>query len=112
MTDNSPNTEPVTMRSSVRVFTAQKSVINVTKPNLQSDPNYSINVDFGDRINQNIETIECTASGIPTPEIFWYIDDPMNRIESSAYTSREVIEGEYSVKVVSTLSGLTLDRTK
>ena len=112
VTDNSPNTEPVTMRSSVRVFTAQKSVINVTRPNMQSDPNYSINVDFGDRINQNIETIECTASGIPTPEIFWYIDDPSNRIESSAYSSREVIEGEYTVKVVSTLNGLTLDRTK
>ena len=44
--------------------------------------------------------------------ILWYIDDPKNRIESSAYSSREVIEGEYTVKVVSTLNGLTLDRTK
>jgi len=110
VTDNSPNTEPVTMRGSVRVFTAQKSVINVTRPNMRTNPTYSIYADFGNRINYDLETLECTASGIPTPQIFWYIDDPRNRIEASAYSQREVFNSDFDVEVVSTLSRLTLDR--
>jgi len=88
VTDNSPNTEPVTMRGTVRVFTAQRSVINVTRPNMRADPTYSIYADLSDRLNYDLEALECTASGIPTPQIKWYIDQPRNRIEASAYTQR------------------------
>merc|ERR1712154_491587 len=56
------------------------------------------------------EALECTASGIPTPQIKWYIDQPRNRIESSAFSQREVYNNDYDVEVVSTLSRLTLDR--
>ena len=112
VTDNSPNTEPVTMRGTVRVFTAQKSVINVTRPNMRADPTYSIYADLGDRLNYDLEALECTASGIPTPQIKWYIDQPRNRIESSAYSQREVYNNDYDVEVVSTLSRLTLDRNR
>ena len=110
VTDNSPNTEPVTMRGTVRVFTAQRSVINVTRPNMRADPTYSIYADLSDRLNYDLEALECTASGIPTPQIKWYIDQPRNRIEPSAYTQREVYNNDYEVEVVSTLSRLTLDR--
>ena len=80
VTDNSPNTEPVTMRGTVRVFTAQKSVINVTRPNMRANPTYSIYADFGNRINYDLETLECNP-GCETDD-----NCPFNKPTCSGHT--------------------------
>ena len=58
-----------------------------------------------------MEPLECTASGVPPPNIVWYIDDPTNRIDSSLSTQREETDGAFDVKIVSTLNRLPLEKT-
>ena len=94
----------------VKVYTAQKSSVNITEPDLVANPTYSITVDMSGRSQVDLETLECTASGSPPPNIVWYIDQRSNRIDRSLYSERRVQKDDFNVNVVSTLSRLTLDR--
>ena len=94
----------------VKVYTAQKSSVNITEPDLVANPSYSITVDMSGRSQVDLETLECTASGSPPPNIIWYIDQRTNRIDKSLYSERRVQKDDFNIEVVSTLSRLTLDR--
>ena len=94
------------------MFTAEKSVVNITQPDMIRDPTYSISVDLGSSSKVDLETLECTASGSPPPKIVWYIDDPTNRIDSSLYSQRRQQTTDFDVQVISTLSRLQLDRSR
>ena len=94
----------------VKVYTAQRSSINITEPDLVANPAYSLNVDLSSRSQVDLETLECTASGSPPPNIIWYIDERSNRVERSLYSQRRVQRDDFDIQVVSTLSRLTLDR--
>jgi len=111
VTDNNPEGSPTTLWGKVNVFTAEKSVVNITKPDLIHNPSHSITVDLSSTSKVDIESLECTASGIPPPNIIWYIDSPSNRLDQSLSTQREVADGEYKKKIVSTLSRLPIDRS-
>ena len=99
------------MAREVRLYTAVQSSINITQPDLVANPSYSLSLDLTNKFQDELETLECTASGAPPADIVWYIDDPNNRIDEGV-SQRVVSNGDFDVKVVSTLSRLTLDRNR
>ena len=97
----------------VKLFTAEKSVINITKPDMVENPSESLYLDLGSRSSADLEILECTASGSPPANVVWYIDERTNTIDRSQYSQREQMgEDEFDVKVVSTLNRLSLDRNR
>jgi len=112
VTDNNPEeTGARAQWKEVKLFTAEKSVINITKPDMVENPSESLYLDLGSRSSADLETLECTASGSPPAKIVWYIDERTNTIDRSQYSQREQMgEDEFDVKVVSTLNTLSLDR--
>jgi len=105
--DNNPDVSA--QWGKVNLYTAVKSVVNITQPDMVRDPSYSISVDLSSSSRQDLQVLECTASGSPPPNIIWYIDEPRNEIDKSLYSQSREGTG-FDIKVVSTLSRLSLDR--